>query len=65
MSADKVPSMEHQTLPPPHHHKKMKTYLGLEGKLGPKLQSQTNQFRPPLPDTNPQVRKESKTTEKR
>ena len=45
--------------------KKMKTYLELEGKLGPKPQSQSNQFIPPLPDTNPQVRKESKVTEKR
>ena len=33
--------------------------------MGPKPQSQSNQFRPPLPDTNPQVRKESKVTEKR
>ena len=43
----------------------MKTYQELEGKLRPKPQSQCNQFRPPLPDTNPQVRKESKVTEKR
>ena len=43
----------------------MKTYLEMEGKLEPKPQSQTNQFRPPFPDTNPQVRKESKMTEKR
>ena len=43
----------------------MKTYLELEEKLGPKPQSQTNQFRPPLPNTNPQIRKESKTAEKR
>ena len=42
----------------------MKTYLELEGKLGSKPQSQTNQFRPPFPNTNPQVRKESKMTEK-
>ena len=43
----------------------MKTYLELEGKLEPKPQSQTNQVRPPFPDTNPQVRKEFKMTEKR
>ena len=43
----------------------MRTYLELEGKLGPKLQPQTNQFRPPLADTNPQQRKESKALEKR
>ena len=43
----------------------MKAYLELEGMLGPKTQLQPNQFRPPQPNTNPQVRKESKTTEKR
>ena len=43
--------------------KKMKTYLELEGKLGPKTQPHSNQFRPPQPDTNPQVRKQSKATE--
>ena len=51
--------------PHPTIIKKMKTYLELEGKLGPKSQSQSNQFRPSLPDANPQVRKESKATEKR
>ena len=53
--------------PHPTIIKKMKTYLELEGKLGPKPQSQSNQFRPPLPNTNLQVRKEkeSKATEKR
>ena len=45
--------------------KEMKTYLELEGKLGPKLQSQSNQFRPVQPNTNPHVRKDSKATEKR
>ena len=43
----------------------MRTYLELEGKLGPKPQPQTNQFRHPLPNTNPQKIKESKATEKR
>ena len=43
----------------------MKTYLELEGKLGPKPQPQSNQFRPPQPNTNPHVRIESKATEKR
>ena len=51
--------------PHPTIIKKMKTYLGLEGKLRPKPQSQSNQSRPPFPDTNPQVRKESKATQKR
>ena len=43
----------------------MKTYHKLEGKLGPKPQPQSNQFRPPHPDTNPHVRKESKVTKER
>ena len=43
----------------------MKTYLKLEGKLGPKPQPQSNQFRTPQPNTNPQVMKDSKATEKR
>ena len=43
----------------------MKTYLELEGKLGPKLQPQSNQSRPTQPDTNPSVREETKATEKR
>ena len=45
--------------------KKIKTYLKLDGKLGLKPQSQSNLFGPPQPNTNPQVRKESKVTEKR
>ena len=51
--------------PHPTIIKKMRTYLELEGKLGPKPQSQSNQFRPPFPNTNPQLRKDSKVTEKR
>ena len=43
----------------------MKTYLELEGKLRPKPQPQSDQFRPPQPDTNPPVRKDSKATKKR
>ena len=45
--------------------KKMKTYLKLEGKLRPTPQPQSNQFRPPQPNTNPHVRKDSKATKKR
>ena len=41
--------------PHPTIIKKIKTYLELEGKLGPKTQSQSNQFRPPQPNTNPKV----------
>ena len=51
--------------PHPTIIKKMKTYLELEGKLGPKPQPQSDQFRPAQPDTNPHVRKDSKATKKR
>ena len=51
--------------PHPTIIKKMKTYLGLEGKLGPKPQPHSNQSRPAQPNTNPHVRKETKATEKR
>ena len=51
--------------PHPTITKKMKTYLELEGKLGPKPQSQSNQFRPSQPNTNTHVRKDSKVTKKR
>ena len=40
--------------------KKMKTYLELEGKLGPKFQPQSDQSRPTQPDTNPHVKKRNK-----
>ena len=43
----------------------MKTYLELDGRLGPKLQPQTDQSRPAQPDINPRIRKETKTVEKR
>ena len=36
--------------------KKMKTFLEVEGKMGP-IQVPVSQFRPPLPDTNPNIRK--------
>ena len=51
--------------PHPTIIKNMKTYHELERKLGPKLQTQSNQFRPTQPDTNPCVRKETKATKKR
>ena len=44
--------------------KKMKTYLELEGKLGPIPQPQSNQSRCTQPNTNPCIRKETKATEK-
>ena len=43
----------------------MKTYLELEGKLGPKFQPQPDQSKSIQPNTNAHVRKETKATEKR
>ena len=42
----------------------MRTFLKLEGKLGLKPQSPSNQFRPFQPETIPNVRKDGKVTEK-
>ena len=45
--------------------KKMKTFLEVEGMMGPiPVPVPSNQFRPPLPETNPNVRKND-VTEKR
>ena len=41
----------------------MKTFLEVEGKMGP-IPTPGSQFRPPLPDTNPNIRKDN-VTEKR
>ena len=43
----------------PHQNivKKMKTYLEVENKMGPIIPELASQFRLPLPDTNPNVRK--------
>ena len=43
--------------------KKRKTFLEVEGKMGP-IPTPSSQFRPPLPDTNPNIRKDT-VTEKR
>ena len=51
--------------PHPTIIKKMKTFLEVEGKMGPiPVSVPGNQFRPPLPETNPNVRKND-VTEKR
>ena len=42
--------------PHPTIIKKMKTFLGVEGKMG---LIPTSQFKPPLPDTNPNIRKDN------
>ena len=44
--------------------KKMKTFLEVENKMGPIIPAPVSQFRPPLPETNPNIRK-GDTTEKR
>ena len=49
--------------PHPTIIKKMKTFLEVEGKMGP-ISTPGSQFRPPLPDTNPNIRKDN-VTEKR
>ena len=50
--------------PHPTIVKKMKTFQEVEGKMGPIPQPASNQYRPPQPDTNPNVRKD-KATENR
>ena len=42
----------------------MKTFLEVENKMGPIIPAPVSQFRPPLPETNPNFRK-GDTTEKR
>ena len=43
----------------------MRTFLEVEGKLGPIPQPSSSQYRPPQPETNPNIRKATKTPEKR
>ena len=56
--------MEHETLPHPTIVKKMRTFLEVEGKIGPIPQPASSQHRSPQPETNPNVRKD-KAAEKR
>ena len=44
--------------PHPTIIKKMKTFLEVEGKMGP-VPAPASQFRPPLPNTNPNIRKDN------
>ena len=50
--------------PHPNIVKKMKTFLEVENKMGPVIPAPASQFRPPLPETNPNIRK-SDAAEKR
>ena len=56
--------VEHKTLPHPTRVMKMRTFMEVEGKMGPIPQPTSSQYRPPQPDTNPNVTKD-KATEKR
>ena len=56
--------LDHETLPAPHHFQKMKTFLEVENKMGPTIPALVSQFRLPLPETNPNIRK-GDSTEKR
>ena len=53
-----------QLHPHPTIIKKVKTFLEVEGKMGPIPQPASNRYRPPQLNTNPKVRKDN-TTEKR
>ena len=44
--------------------KKMKTFLAVENKIEPTIPALVSQFRPPLPEANPNIRKDD-STEKR
>ena len=45
----------------PNIIKKMKTFLEVENKMGPVIPAPVSQFRPPLPETNPNIRKGDST----
>ena len=51
--------------PHPTIIKKMKTFLEVEGKMGPMPQPTSSQYRPPQPDTNPNDRKDNAAEKKR
>ena len=50
--------------PHPNIIKKMKTFLEAKNKMGPIIPAPVSQFRSPLPETNPNIRKDD-STEKR
>ena len=45
--------------------KKMRTFLDVENKMGPIIPALANQYRPPLPETNPNVRKGNATKKRK
>ena len=52
-------------LPCPNIIKKMKTFLEVENKMGPIILALVSQFRPPLPETSPNIRKGDSTEKRR
>ena len=59
-------TMEPKTLPHTHNHQKIKTFLEVEGRMGPapvpasaSTPPAASQFRAPLPNTNPNIRKDN------
>ena len=62
----KCTSWSTRLYPHPTIIKKMKTFLEVEGKMGPApapapTPAAASQFRPPLPNTNPNIRKDNAT----
>ena len=51
--------------PHPNIIKKMKTFLQVENRMGPIIPAPVSQFRPPLPDTNPNIRKNDSPEKRR
>ena len=49
----------------PNMIKKMKTFLEVENKIGPVIPALANQYRPPLPEMNPNVRKGNATKKRK
>ena len=49
----------------PNIIKKMKTFLEVENKMGPIIPAPVSQFRPPLPETNPNIGKGDSTEKRR
>ena len=57
-------TLDHETLPAPHHCQKDENFPEVENKMGPIIPALVSQFRPTLLETNPNIRK-GDTTEKR
>ena len=51
--------------PQPTIIKKMKTFLEVENKIGPAIPAPVSQFRPPLPETNPNFLKNDNTDKRK